>query len=726
MKKPALASLALTAALAAAAVRAPAAPTRAASPKTTPASPPASGPNPLLTRSTLPFQAPPFDRIHDADYGPAIEQGMKEQLAEIAAIADAPAAPTFANTIEAMERSGELLTRAYKVFSNVEQSNTNDALQKTKADVAPKLAAQRDAIYLDPKLFERVRSLYDRRDSLALDAESKRLLERVYRDFVRAGARLSDADKAALTELNREESTLTTRFDERLLADTNASGIAIADRRELSGLSDEDVAAAAQAASERKLDGKWVLALQNTTQQPALAFLTNRGLRQRLLAASMRRGSHGGDNDTRDVVSRLAELRAKKAKLLGYATYADYALENEMAKNPQNAEKLMDDLVPGATNKARGEAARMQEIVDAEKGGFKLGAADWELYAEKLRKAEYDLDQSQVRPYFELDRVLKDGVFYAANKMYGVTFKERKDIPVYHPDVRVWEVFDADGSSLALFYGDYFLRPSKAGGAWCDSFVDQSGLLGTKAAILNNLNLTKPAPGQPALISFEDATVVFHEFGHALHGMFQRVKYPTLANTPPDWGEFPSQFNEHWALEPSVFASYAKHWKTGEPMPAALVEKIKKSRTFNQGYLTTEYLAAALLDMAWHTLPADAPKQDVDAFEKAALEKRKVDLAQVPPRYRTTYFGHIWGGGYAAGYYAYLWSEVLAHDAYYWFRENGGMTRENGQRYRDMILSRGASQDVAELYRAFRGRDPEVQPLLQERGLAATTAAPAR
>jgi peptidyl-dipeptidase Dcp len=680
---------------------------------------PPAATNPLLTRSSLPYQAPPFDRIHDADYGPAIEQGMKEQLAEIAAIAGSSSAPTFANTIEAMERSGELLTRAEKVFFNVEQSNTNEALQKTKADLAPKLAAHQDAIFLDPRLFDRVRSLYDRRESLGLDAESKRLLERYYRDFVRAGARLSPQDKTALTALNQEESTLTTGFADRLLADTNASAVVVADRAELAGLPEEDVAAAGEAAKERKLDGKWVLALQNTTQQPALTWLTSRALRQRLLDASMRRGSHGGENDTRELIARLAELRARKAKLLGYGTYADYALEEQMAKTPSTAEKLMNDLVPSATAKARGEAARMQKIVDAEKGGFELGAADWELYAEKLRKAEYDLDQSEVRPYLELDRVLMDGVFYAANRMYGITFKERKDIPVYHPDVRVWEVFDAEGSPLALFYGDYFQRPSKGGGAWCDSFVDQNQLLGTKPVLTNNLNLTKPAPGQPALISFEDATVVFHEFGHALHGFFQKVRYPTLANTPRDWVEFPSQFNEHWALEPSVFANYAKHWKTGEPMPAALVEKIKKAKTFNQGYATTEYLAAALLDMAWHTLAADAPKQQVEAFEKASLEKRKIDLEQVPPRYRTTYFGHIWGGGYSAGYYAYLWSEVLAHDAFYWFKEHGGMTRENGQRYRDMILSRGASQDVADLYRAFRGRDPEVGPLMQEKGLTA-------
>ena len=682
-----------------------------------PAAPPRDS-NPLLARSALPYQAPPFDRIRDADYGPAIEEGMKAQLAEIEAIAASPEPPTFANTIEAMERSGELLTRAYKVFANVEQSNTNDALQKTKSELAPKLAAHQDSIYLNPRLWDRVRTLYERRETLGLDAESKRLVERYHRDFVRAGARLSATDKAALTKLNQEESKLTASFVDKLLAETNASAVVVSDRAQLAGLPEEDVAAAAAAATERKLDGKWVLALQNTTQQPALAFLTDRALRQRLLDASMRRGSRGGDGDTRAIVARLAALRAKQAKLLGYATYADFALEEEMAKTPQTAEKLMNDLVPGATAKARGEAERMQKIVDAENGGFALGAADWPLYAEKLRKAEYDLDQSEIKPYFELDRVLKDGVFYAANRMYGVTFRERKDIPVYQPDVRVWEVLDADGSPLALYYGDYFLRSNKGGGAWCDSFVDQSGLLGTKPVVTNNTNFTKPAEGQPALLSFEDVTALFHEFGHALHGMFQNVRYPTLASTPRDFVEFPSQFNEHWALEPSVFANYAKHWKTGEPMPAALVEKIRKSKTFNQGYATTEYLEAALLDMAWHTLPAEAPeKKDVDAFERSALEARRVALPQVPPRYRTAYFEHVWGSGYAAGYYAYLWSEILDHDAYYWFKEHGGMTRENGQRFRDMILSRGATRDVAELYRAFRGRDPEVKPLMEERGL---------
>ncbi|HEY8019542.1 MAG TPA: peptidyl-dipeptidase Dcp [Thermoanaerobaculia bacterium] len=675
--------------------------------------------NPFFAASTLPFQAPPFDKIKDGDYKPALEEGMKRRLAEIQKIADDPEPPTFANTIEAMERSGELLTRATKVFFNLTQSNTDDAMQKIEAEESPRLAAHQDEVSLNPKLFARVKSLYDRREALGLDAESKFVLERYYLNFVRAGAQLSKADQTTLRALNQEESKLTTEFRSHVLADTNAGAVTVNDKAELAGLSEGDVAAAAEAAKGRGLAGKWVLELQNTTQQPSLTYLENRALRQRLFNASVARGNHGGANDTKAIVTRLAALRAERAKLLGYPTYAAYALADQMAKAPETAVKLMTDLVPASTAKARAEAARMQQVIDAQKGGFQLTAADWSYYAEQVRKAEYDLDENQVRPYFELDRVLHDGVFYAANKLYGLTFKERKDIPVYQPDVRVFEVFDADGRSLALFYGDYFARSSKSGGAWMDSFVDQSGLLGTKPVVFNVTNFTKPAPGQPALLSFDNVTTMFHEFGHALHGMFSNVRYPLVsgANVPRDYVEFPSQFNEHWALEPAVLASYAKHNQTGAPMPAELVEKIKKSRTFNQGYALTEYLAAALLDMAWHTLPPGAPQPDVNVFEPAALKRFQIDLPEVPPRYHTTYFSHIWGGGYSAGYYAYLWAEVIDDDAYYWFKENGGMTRANGQRFRDMILSRGGSMDEAAMYRAFRGRDPIVEPLLEGRGL---------
>ncbi|MGH9441498.1 MAG: M3 family metallopeptidase [Thermoanaerobaculia bacterium] len=679
--------------------------------------------NPLFERSPLQYQTPPFDKIHDSDYAPALEEGMKQQIAEIEAIADDPAPPTFANTLEAMEKSGELLTRVAKVFFNLAQSNTDEAMQKVRAEEAPKLAAHQDAIFLNAKLYARVKALYDERSSLGLDPESAYLLERYHRQFVRAGAELSEENKAKLRKLNEEEANLTTKFAELLLADTKASSVVITDRSELAGMSDGDIAAAAGRAKDRGLAGKWVIDLQNTTQQPVLASLTNRAVRQRILAASEARCDHGGPNDTKAIVARLAQIRPERAKLLGFSTYDDYVLDDQMAKTFANAEKLLTGMVPAATGKARREAARMQRVIDAQKGGFKLGAQDWELYAEKVRKADYDIDQSQVKPYLELERVVRDGVFFAANKMYGLTFKERKDLPVYNPDVRVFEVFDADGKSLALYYADWFQRPNKGGGAWDDSFVDQSSLLGTRPVIVNVLNIPKPAPGKPALLTFDEVGGLFHEFGHALHGMFSNIKYPTLGQTPRDWVEMPSQFNEHWALEPSVFAHYARHYQTGKPMPQELVAKIRKAKTFNQGYMTTEYLAAALLDLAWHGLPADAPAQDVDAFEKATLARLKVDLPEVPPRYRTTYFSHIWDGGYSAGYYAYMWSEVLDDDAYYWFKEHGGMTRANGQRFRDMILSREGTADVADLYRAFRGRDPIVQPLLEQRGLVPEPAA---
>jgi peptidyl-dipeptidase Dcp len=675
--------------------------------------------NPFAHESTLPFHAPPFDKIKDADYQPAIEAGMREQIAEIGKIAASKDEPTFANTIEAMERSGQTLNRVGAVFGAITSANTNETLQKVQAAVAPKLAEHQDAIYLNDKLFQRVKKLYDARASLGLDAEQTELVERYYRNFVRAGAQLGEADKAKLRELNKEESTLTTEFGTKLLAASNAGAVIVSDKAELAGLSDADIAAAADAAKARKQEGKYALTLQNTTQQPAQVSLENRATREKLFEASTMRAEHGDANDTRAIIQRLAVLRAERAKLLGYPNYAAYTLEDQMAKTPEAAEKLMTDMVPAATAKARGEAAAMQALIDKENGGFKLAPWDWQHYAEKVRKAQYDLDESQIKPYLEINRVLQDGVFYAANQMYGLTFKERKDIPVYHPDVRVFEVFDKDGTSLALFYADYWKRDSKRGGAWMDNFVDQSGLLGNKPVVFNVCNFTKPAAGQPALISWDDATTMFHEFGHALHGMFSNVKYPTLSGTgvPRDFVEFPSQFNEHWASDPKVFANFAKHYQTGAPMPAELVEKIKKSKTFDQGFATVEYLAAALLDMSWHSLPADAGKQDVDAFEKKTLHDFKIDMYEVPPRYRTSYFAHIWGGGYAAGYYAYLWSEVLDHDAFYWFREHGGMTRENGQRFRDMVLSRGSTEDMAKMYRDFRGRDPSVEPLLEQRGL---------
>jgi peptidyl-dipeptidase Dcp len=675
--------------------------------------------NPFLEASPLLYQAPPFDRIHDADYEPAFTEGMARNLAEIRAIADQADPPTFDNTIVAMEKSGALLTRVAKVFFAMSGANTNDALQKIEQAVAPKLAAHHDAIYLDPKLYARIKALYEHRDGL--DAESKYLTERYHRDFVRAGAELSDADKARLRALNEQESSLGTDFSQKLLA-ANKAGAVVVDREdELKGLSSGDLSAAAEAAKGRKLEGKWVLTLQNTTQQPEQSSLLDRATRERVFHASAERAEHDDANDTRKTVLALAELRGHKAKLLGYPTWAAYVLEDQMAETPAKAIGLLNDMAPAAVAKARAEAARMQTLVDHDKGGFKLAPWDWQLYAEKVRKADFALDDAEVKPYFEIDRVLRDGVFFAAHELYGLTFTERHDLPVWQPDVRVFEVFDADGKSMALFYADYFKRDNKNGGAWMDTLVDQAGLLGTKPVVFNVCNFTKPAAGQPALLSFDDVRTMFHEFGHALHGMWSNVKYPTLSGTavPRDFVEFPSQFNEHWASEPRVFASYAKHYQTGEAMPPELVKKIEKARQHGQGFGLTEYLAAALLDMAWHTVPEGSPVKDVDAFEKEALQRYHVDFALVPPRYRTSYFAHIWGGGYSAGYYAYLWSEVLAHDAFEWFVENGGMTRKNGDRFREMILSRGHTQEMAPMYKAFRGRDPSVEPLLEFRGLKA-------
>jgi peptidyl-dipeptidase Dcp len=679
-----------------------------------------SSENPFAQPSALQYQAPEFNRIRDRDYQPAIEEGMRRQLREADSIARQTSEPTFENTIAAMERTGVLLTRTLKVFSAVANANTNDTLQQIQAEEAPELAAHSDAIFLNPALFQRVENVYDRRAQLNLTPEQKVLVERYHRDFVRAGARLSPSDKSKLSALNQEEAKLSTDFQNKLLAATKAGALVIDDPAQLEGLSKDDIAAAAQAAKDRGMPGKYVIVLQNTTQHPLQASLANRAVRQRLFEASTRRAERGDSNDTRAIIRRLAVLREERAALLGFPDYAAYALDNQMAKTPEAAIGLLGQLVPPATRKARTEAGKMQAIIDQQNGGFKLAPWDWQYYAERVRQAEYNLDEEKIKPYFVLDRVLQDGVFFAANRLYGLTFKQRQDLPVYHPDVRVYEVFDQDGKSLALFYTDYFKRDNKGGGAWMDSFVDPSGLLGTKPVVYNVCNFTQPAPGMPALLTFSDVTTMFHEFGHALHGMFAQVQYPTLLTVPRDFVEFPSQFNEHWALDPAVFTNYARHYQTGQAMPQDLVDRIKKTRTFNQGFATTEYLAASLLDLAWHTLPRGAPEPDVEQFEQQALARFHVDVPQIPPRYRSPYFAHIWNGGYSASYYAYLWSELLDDDAYAWFKAHGGMTRANGQRYRDMILSRGSTDDAGALFRAFRGRDPQIEPLLEERGLVET------
>jgi len=678
--------------------------------------------NPLLTPSELPYEAPPFDTIEDADFKPAFEAGMKQQIEEIDAIAHDPAPPTFENTLVALEKSGQLLTRVNLAFNALSGANTNPTLQELQEEVAPKLAAHHDAIFLNDKLFERIETLYEKRESLELDHESQRLLDYYHQEFVLAGAELSPADKAKLRKLNEEEATLSAKFTNELLAATKAGALVVSDEAELAGLSASDVAAAKQAAEARGLEDRWVISLQNTTQQPELQSLENRATRETLYEHSWVRTERGDENDTRGEVQRLAKIRAEKASLLGYPSYAAWNLVDQMAKTPRAVQTFLAKLVPPATAKARSEAADIQALIDRsdESGSaFELQPWDWNFYAEKVRKARYDLDESEIKPYFELDHVLHDGVFYAANKLYGLTFKERHDLPVYQEDVRVYEVFEQDGSPLGLFYTDYFKRDNKSGGAWMDNLVNQSKLLGTKPVIYNVCNFTKPAPGEPALLSYDDVTTMFHEFGHALHGIFASQEYPSLSGTvvARDFVEFPSQCNEHWVLDPAILTHYALHYETGEPMPEALVEKIKKASKFNQGYLLTELLEAADLDMGWHVLPANAPEQDVDAFERATLEKDQLFLAQVPPRYRSSYFLHIWANGYAAGYYAYLWTEMLSDDAFQWFEDHGGLTRANGQRFRDLVLSRGNTEDYGEMFRSFRGSDPSIEPMLKARGL---------
>ncbi|MBI3474689.1 MAG: peptidyl-dipeptidase Dcp [Acidobacteria bacterium] len=674
--------------------------------------------NPFYAPSSLPFQAPAFDKIKDTDYQPAIDAGMTQQLAEVRAIADNPEPPTFDNTIVALEKSGQLFTRVMQIFNGVTGANLSDELQKVQDIEAPKLAAHQDAIFLDAKLFQRVKAVYDQRHALKLDPESLRLVEYDYDQFVQAGANLSESDKVELKKLNEEASTLTNAFSTKLLAATKEAAFTTSDKAALAGLSAARIDGAAQTAKDRKVDG-YVITLQNTTQQPDLGSLSQRTTRKTIFENAWNRAERGGANDTRDTIARLAQIRAQKAKLLGFTSFAAWKLQDQMAKNPEAALKFMDALVPGATAHAKVEAKDIQAVIDSQKGGFQLEPWDWDFYAEQVRKSRYDLDEAQVKPFFELNNVLENGVFYAATQLYGITFKERKDIPVYHPDVRAFEVFDADGKSMALWYCDYFKRDNKNGGAWMEVYVSQSKLLGTKPVVFNVANFSKPAPGQPALISFRDVTTMFHEFGHALHGMFANTMYPSLsgAAVARDFVEFPSQFNEHWATYPSVFQHFAKDYKTGAPMPEELVAKLKKAKNFNGGYALTEVLAAAELDMQWHTLPAAAPLQKPDEFEIAALKKTNLLLSSVPPRYRSSYFSHIWSSGYAGGYYAYLWSEMLDHAAYQWFEDHGGLTRANGDRLRNMVLSRGNTEDLAKMYAAWLGAEPTIEPMLKYRGL---------
>lgn len=682
-------------------------------------SPAVAAANPFAVPSTLPYQAPRFDVIKDGDYQPGFDAGMKQHLAEINAIADSKSAPTFENTIVALEKSGRMLDRVTNTFFSVVQANTNPTLDKVQTNVAPRLAAHMDSIFLNPRLFQRVKALYDRRQSLKLDAEALQALTLYYRQFVHAGANLSDAGKTRLKAINKEAATLETSFQQKLVAGAKAGALVLDSKAQLAGLTPEEIASAEAAAKARGLKGKFVIPLQNTTQQPLLTSLADRAVREKLFHNSWIRTERGDANDTRPLIQQLAVLRAEKAKLLGYPNYAAYVLYDQMAGSSEAVQKFIGQLVPATRAKAAEEARLIQAAIDKEPKRFDLKPWDWQRYAEKVRKERYDLDDAALKPYFEINKVLQDGVFYSATRLYGITFKRRTDLPVYHPDVMVYEVFDFDKKPLGLMYFDYWKRDNKTGGAWMSNFVGQSKLMGTKPVIYNVGNFTKPAPGQPALISFDDVNTMFHEFGHALHGLFANQTYPLLSgtNVARDFVEFPSQFNEHWALDPEVLKRYAVHHKTGAVIPQGLVDRIKKSQTWGQGYALGELLAASQLDMQWHSLPPGSPKQDVDAFEAKALKATGTDFPNVPPRYRSSYFLHIWANGYASGYYAYQWTVMLDTNAYAWFNTHGGMTRANGQRFRDLILSKGHTMDYGPMFRAFYGKDPEIGPMLEFRGL---------
>ena len=675
--------------------------------------------NPLLVESTLPYHFPRFDLLKDEFYAPAFELGMAENLKEVEGIATNPAAPTLDNTIIALERCGQLLARVNRIFSNLIGTVSNPAMQALEKEMSPKLAAHGDAIKLNGPLFTRVQELYNRRASLALDAESEWLLERYYKDFVRAGARLSEQEKTRLKALNAELATLQTVFVQNVLKESNAQAVVVERREELSGLSDNGIAAAGAAAKADGKEGKHVLRLMNTSGQPALSSLKNRALRERILNASISRCSRGGEFDNRANVARIALLRAQRAALLGFPSHAAYVLEDQTAGSVGAVNTLLARLAPPAIANARLEAEDMQALVDQEGGGFKVAAWDWSLYSEKVRAARYAYDESQLRPYFEMNRVLEEGVFFAATKLYGITFKERSDLPRYHPDTRIFDVFNQDGSHLACFIVDWYARTSKRGGAWANAYVAQSRLLGKKPVIANHLNVPKPPEGEATLLTFDEVTTAFHEFGHALHGMFSSVLYPRFSGTsvPRDFVEYPSQVNEMWVTWPEILKNYAKHYRTGEPIPQALLDKVMAASKFGQGFKTTEYLAAALIDQAWHQLKPEQIPQDVLAFEKETLARVGLDFEPVPPRYRSPYFSHTFSGGYSAGYYSYIWSEVLDADSVEWFKKNGGLTRENGDRFRKLLLSRGGSVDAMKLFREFTGGDPDIKALLKRRGL---------
>ncbi|HAJ76461.1 MAG TPA: dipeptidyl carboxypeptidase II [Gammaproteobacteria bacterium] len=676
--------------------------------------------NPFFAESQLYLNYPPFDQIENAHYLPAFLRGMAEQSAEIEAIAQQSEPATFTNTIVAMELSGQLLNRTANVFFAMSSAHTNDEIRALEQQLAPQLAAHDDSIMLNRELFGRISRLYEQREELALDAQSIRLLEEYYSDFVRAGAALSVDQQQRMKELNAQIATLQTRYSQQILSEMNELAILVDSREELTGLDESLVAAAEAEADERGLQGRFVIPLLNTSGQPALASLQNRAVRERMHNTSLSRGNRGGEFDNRGLLVDILRLRAERAQLLGFENHAHYILEDRTAQTVAAVNGRLAELTPPAVANARREAADLQQMIYDEGADFDLAAWDWDFYTEKVRAARYEFDESQLRPYFELNNVLQRGVFFAAEKLYGISFEERTDLPVYQEDVRVFEVFDAVGTTLALFIADYYARPSKRGGAWMGSYILQSDLLNTQPILANHLNITEPTGNEATLLSFDEVNTLFHEFGHALHGMFSNVEYPYFSGTrvPRDFVEYPSQVNEMWATWPEVLANYAIHYQTGEPMPEELLDKVLSSQKFNQGFATTEYLSASILDQALHQLaPDEVPDADqVMQFESEILEAAGVAMPEIPPRYRSTYFNHIMGG-YSAGYYSYIWSEVLDADSVEWFKENGGLTRQNGDHFRRTLLSRGASEGAMVLFRNFRGRDADITPLLERRGL---------
>ena len=679
-----------------------------------------TGQNPFYTESSLYMKYPEFDKIKNKHYTPAFEKGMADHMAEMETIANHNVNPTFNNTIMAMETSGALLDRVSTVFFSLTSANTNDEMEKIRSEMAPKLSAHSDQILLNGKLFHRVKTIYEQRDQLGLDKESKRLVEKYYTDFIRSGANLSSEEKESLKKINGEMAVLQTTFSQNVLKEVNALAVVVDSKDELDGLSDVAIEAAANEAKSRELEGKYVLTLRNTSGQPPMASLTNRALRERIHKTSLSRGSRGGDFDNRDILANVIKLRAERAQLMGYDNHAAYSLENQTAQTPKAVNERLSSLAPKAVANANKEATDLQKMIDAEDGSFKLASWDWDFYTEKVRADRYNFDASQLKPYFEMDNVLQNGVFYAATQLFGITFKERFDLPVYQEDIRIFEVFNEDGSVLALFIFDGYARSSKRGGAWMNAYVGQSKLKGNKPIIANHLNVVKPPKGDPTLMSFDEVITTFHEFGHALHGMFSDVNYPYFAGTsvPRDFVEYPSQVNEMWAIWPEVLKNYAVHHETGKPMPKELLDKVLATQKFNQGFATTEYLSASLLDQALHQLsPEQVPTgEEIIAFEADALKTAGVAMDVIPPRYRSTYFSHIIGG-YSAGYYSYIWSEVLDADTVEWFKENGGLKRENGDHFRKTLLSRGGSKDALKIFKDFRGAEPNIQPLLDRRGL---------